>query len=211
MSAEDLVHRLRKRAEIRRQISTRKSVQEGKPDRLADLLEEAAEALAPTTVLKKHLFLDLEDTIITPVLNGWFNTHLINVQKVRSVIQDFAPDEVHVFSFAIWNQFELNAFNLGTREMIERSLGIKFTSVPTVDDVIIPACCAVHGLQPVDFQEMSNFWGKHEAFRLSMRHLFANTAGVEVMLLDDVVLNETFEWPDLKIKGRIVNIDKLEI
>lgn len=39
---EDLVYRLRKRAEIRRQITTRKSVQEGKPDRIADLLEEAA-------------------------------------------------------------------------------------------------------------------------------------------------------------------------
>lgn len=39
---EDLVYRLRKRAEIRRQISTRKSVQEGQPDRIADLLEEAA-------------------------------------------------------------------------------------------------------------------------------------------------------------------------
>jgi hypothetical protein len=43
--SDDLVYRLRKRAEIRRQISTRKSVQEGKPDRIADLLEEAAEAL----------------------------------------------------------------------------------------------------------------------------------------------------------------------
>lgn len=42
---EDLVFRLRKRAEIRRQISTRKSVQEGSPDRLADLLEEAAAEL----------------------------------------------------------------------------------------------------------------------------------------------------------------------
>lgn len=39
---QSLVYRLRKRAEIRRQISTRKSVQEGRPDRLADLLEEAA-------------------------------------------------------------------------------------------------------------------------------------------------------------------------
>jgi len=38
----DLVYRLKKRAEIRRQISTRKSVQEGEPDRIADLLEEAA-------------------------------------------------------------------------------------------------------------------------------------------------------------------------
>jgi len=42
MMSEDLVFRLRKRAEIRRQISTRKSVQENKPDRIADLLEEAA-------------------------------------------------------------------------------------------------------------------------------------------------------------------------
>ena len=39
---ESLVYRLRKRAEIRRQIKTRKSVQEGQPDRIADLLEEAA-------------------------------------------------------------------------------------------------------------------------------------------------------------------------
>lgn len=40
--SEDLVYRLRKRAEIRRQIPTRKSVQEGASDRIADLLEEAA-------------------------------------------------------------------------------------------------------------------------------------------------------------------------
>lgn len=39
---QDIVFRLLKRAEIRREIPTRKSVQEGKPDRIADLLEEAA-------------------------------------------------------------------------------------------------------------------------------------------------------------------------
>jgi hypothetical protein len=39
---QDLVYRLRKRAEIRRQIKDRKSVQEGKADRISDLLEEAA-------------------------------------------------------------------------------------------------------------------------------------------------------------------------
>jgi hypothetical protein len=42
MTEESLVFRLRKRAEIRRQITSRKSVQEGKPDRISDLLEEAA-------------------------------------------------------------------------------------------------------------------------------------------------------------------------
>ena len=42
VSEQSLVFRLRKRAKIRRQINTRKSVQEGQPDRIADLLEEAA-------------------------------------------------------------------------------------------------------------------------------------------------------------------------
>ena len=42
VSEQSLVFRLRKRAEIRRQIQDRKSVEEGKPDRISDLLEEAA-------------------------------------------------------------------------------------------------------------------------------------------------------------------------
>lgn len=42
LDEQDIVYRLLKRAEIRRQIPTRRSVQEGRPDRIADLLEEAA-------------------------------------------------------------------------------------------------------------------------------------------------------------------------
>lgn len=45
VSEQSLVFRLRKRAEIRRQISDRKSVQEGVRDRIADLLEEAADEI----------------------------------------------------------------------------------------------------------------------------------------------------------------------
>jgi len=43
---QDIVYRLQTRATIRRQIATRKSVQEGKPDRIADILEEAAREIA---------------------------------------------------------------------------------------------------------------------------------------------------------------------
>lgn len=42
VAEQSLVFRLRKRAEIRRQIKDRKSVQEGANDRIADLLEESA-------------------------------------------------------------------------------------------------------------------------------------------------------------------------
>ena len=42
---QTLVEKLRTRASIRRNIKERKSVQEGKPDRIANLLEEAAEEI----------------------------------------------------------------------------------------------------------------------------------------------------------------------
>ena len=58
VSEQSLVFRLRKRAEIRRQISSRKSVEEGKPDRIADLLEEAANEIE-NLMSKSTINLDL--------------------------------------------------------------------------------------------------------------------------------------------------------
>jgi len=52
LNEQDLVYRLRKRAEIRRQIPGRKSVEEGAADRIADLLEEAAWEIE---VLRKNI------------------------------------------------------------------------------------------------------------------------------------------------------------
>ena len=46
MNIEDIVDRLRTRAYIRRSITTRKSVQENQPDRIAELLDEAASVIA---------------------------------------------------------------------------------------------------------------------------------------------------------------------
>lgn len=70
---EDLVYRLRKRAEIRRQIPSRKSVQENKPDRIADLLEEAATEIKNLRVHKmllgKHVFRLVEQKYKNVVMN----------------------------------------------------------------------------------------------------------------------------------------------
>lgn len=52
----DLIHRLETRADIRRQIPNRKSVQNGEPDRIADLLDEAA------SMLRGFYHLHFEDT-----------------------------------------------------------------------------------------------------------------------------------------------------
>lgn len=42
---QSLIFRLRKRAEIRRQIPGRLAVTEGKPDKIANLLDEAADEI----------------------------------------------------------------------------------------------------------------------------------------------------------------------
>jgi hypothetical protein len=76
MNNEDLVYRLRKRAEIRRQIPTRKSVQDNQPDRLSDLLEEAANEIERLSNIKpiawfdssnNHLSQDKNDPLFTPL------------------------------------------------------------------------------------------------------------------------------------------------
>ena len=73
---EDLVYRLRKRAEIRRQIPTRKSVQDNQPDRLSDLLEEAANEIERLNNIKpfawfdssnNHMSQDKNDPAFTPL------------------------------------------------------------------------------------------------------------------------------------------------
>lgn len=59
INEQDIVYRLRKRAEIRRQIIGRKSVEEGKPDRIADLLEEAANKITELENQIEGMFADL--------------------------------------------------------------------------------------------------------------------------------------------------------
>ena len=52
---ESLIERLRIRAHIRRNAKGRKSVEEGKPDRLADLLEEAANELERLEDIERNI------------------------------------------------------------------------------------------------------------------------------------------------------------
>lgn len=56
---DSLIYRLRKRAEIRRSINSRKSVQEGKADRISDLLEEAADEIYRL----ENLAIELDESI----------------------------------------------------------------------------------------------------------------------------------------------------
>ena len=160
---------------------------------------------------KRLLFLDLEDTVIEPVMKGWHNTEMINVEKLKKFINELKPDSVHIFSFAIWDEIEKERFILYTQPMIEKTLGITIVGVPTVED-IIHNVCRVKSVPngSIDFDDLSTFFGKQHAFHLCMRHLYAtNSTPVELTFLDDVVYNEACVWPDSQVTLRILNIDQI--
>lgn len=78
-----IIIRLRKRAEIRRQIPSRKSVQNGEPDRIAALLDDAADAIDSLLDALELTASRYEEAVI--LSGGEPNTHPVCLQA-RSAI-----------------------------------------------------------------------------------------------------------------------------
>lgn len=97
VAQQSLVYRLRKRAEIRRQISTRKSVQEGKSDRLADLLDEAAAEI-------EHLIVCLK-SIMHQASNQPISNKYIMPNKIL-VIDDTEINRLY-FTLCLQDQYDI--------------------------------------------------------------------------------------------------------
>ena len=158
------------------------------------------------------LFLDLEDTIIEPVLNGWANSSMINVPKIKDFIEKNMISDLRIFSFAIWDENQKKQFEFWVKPALERVLGLKFNQIPTIDDHILPACCKQKRLvvELTQFSDMVEFWGKDLSFMLCMKEWFKdNQEEREIFFLDDAVEDMTFELKDNKIKCHILNIDKI--
>ena len=81
---ETLIERLRKRAEIRRQIPNRKSVQNNETDRIADLLEEAADALEPRELSDEEMLNSWEG--IDPSEECWISDEQLK-QFARAILK----------------------------------------------------------------------------------------------------------------------------
>ncbi len=159
-----------------------------------------------------HAFFDLEDTVVTPNIEGWHTVELINSDLMRGYLAALRPHASHVFSFALHDSHQRNLFNTYARQRIEQDLGVAFSFVPTVDEEILPICCKMMRLNPqrVDFMDVTSFWGKQESFRMFVRHLFGtNTQDrphVKCVLFDDSVINEKFEYPDLNLSGEFIYV-----
>ena len=108
MNEDDIVYRLRKRAEIRLQIPDRKSVQEGKPDRIAELLTEAAteiEILRETLLLhSKSNYRRKCDALLTSLvgadnIENWWNRQ--NLQFDCTANEQWEKDYISVYNYLL--------------------------------------------------------------------------------------------------------------
>jgi hypothetical protein len=158
------------------------------------------------------LFLDLEDTIITPVIEGWHMCEIINLNKINKFIVDNNIEVISIFSFALHDKLQKNLFTKYTQPMIEKALGLPLFMIPNVEDDIIPACCRQNHIAPalVSFEELCDFWGKQLSFLLFIRETFKNNKSpMNIFFLDDAIIDMHFQLPHLQIEAKTFNIDNL--
>jgi hypothetical protein len=149
-------------------------------------------------------FIDLEQTII----ESWQAPDLINVQRIRSFLEQNNADEVRIFSFAIWNEIDKHRFNDDIKPRIEDALGLPVMSWPSVQDMM-----------RADFDHTGDRWEKgHEVSEFiqlrGKEHAFFNFVCnqynfTRAVLIDDVVPDMTRSH---RIKGWSVefwNVDSL--
>lgn len=161
--------------------------------------------------MKKILFLDLEDTIIEPVLNGWYNFIPKNIVEVKQFIEENHFHEISIFSFAIWDQNQKKSFENSCKKWLEKELNIQFSMVPTMDDEILHSCCKQKKIHPksIDFKDIIDFWSKDLSFLLCIQDWFEKEKDIEIWFLDDAIEDIDFHLKKNNIHLKFRNIDHL--
>ena len=123
------------------------------------------------------LWLDIEGTII----KSWEEPFIINQEKIQNLICEFLPDEIGVFSFAIWNDKDREFFKDQIGPHLEKIFGIQITHIPTKQEVFQAIKKA--NKKQFDFDDFCDFWGKENGFSDWIR---ATNSGTHI-LIDDLV------------------------
>jgi hypothetical protein len=145
--------------------------------------------------MNKHLFIDLEETLI----DTWDNFHLGPVNRINALLDEHFPGQrpsldATVWSFAVWNDKDRDHFNKTMRDFLGGIFGLNFVRVITCEEMI-EAIVAFKGFAKgsIDMVEMSQIWGKEGSFECWVR---LNEGPGHFVLIDDVVPNRTVLLPD---------------
>lgn len=150
----------------------------------------------------KFIFLDLEGTVIDDIDHQNFG----NLQKVKRWLAVEGAYVVGIFSFAIDNNEEKHTFMRSPlRKTLEERLSITIGNVVTTEDAMAAAKrrtrVAFDGLW-----EFKQLWGKERGF---IDFAWQTHKDAELVLLDDLVDNQTIFFNDQNLTIHLVNVDSL--
>jgi len=139
--------------------------------------------------MAKHLFIDLECTVIEPLYQGFSNYDLLyaNVRKIKHEL-DKGYDTLNIFSFAIQTETDLRDFNKFLRPELEERL-THLTVIPALVDFgnnpsILKAASRMRGVH-VTPHELFRYWNKDRAFEDFVKY-YAKPS-TESVLIDDAI------------------------
>lgn len=163
---------------------------------------------------KQICFLDIEDTIMEPVLlKGWYMADVLvkNCNKIKSWIDANSVSELHIFSFALWGPGDAKGWEDYKKSYFEKFFGMSFTSISMRDD-ILKACCIEKGLSAntVTWAEIVDFYGKETAFEFWVKQKTAGTTeNVVATLIDDAVEDSSRVFTKRLLTINTINIDNM--
>lgn len=151
---------------------------------------------------KTICFFDLEETLI----NEWGEFFIVNEKKVSKFIKTLPNNtEFGLFSFAVYNQKDLDLFNKEHKDFIQNVFGFKFDDnlLFTVED-IISNIKKIKKTLKFDFKDFFDFFDKESSFSLmSKLNEFKNC---HLILVDDLVNNIELFNKDLNVKVTFINV-----
>lgn len=155
--------------------------------------------------MKTLILLDLEDTVIR-ALNPVPYFISKGIQQARALIQHHPLCTVGIFSFALHSEKELAEFGEFRAELEERiACNINPDFIISVPQLINAASSfRKFGGGTLTMLEFFDFWGD-KAMALLMfcrEELFIKTAFDQIVLLDDAVIDSTFQFENINGKSR---------
>ena len=157
--------------------------------------------------MKKIAFLDLEDTVIDE-FDAAAQARLINIDRVRAFFASETPDEVRLFSFAIWDEHRVALFREFFEARLNRELGVKLDLVDTFTTEKLFHLCGSKGLMFENDNECMLFHGKAFGFQHFIE-MSPEFDGTEVVLVDDAVDEKSINYPGRRLTLRMVNVADL--
>jgi len=148
--------------------------------------------------MRKRVFVDLEETLV----RSWDNPVAINHREVVSFTMKHG-EEVELFSFAVWDDNDVEKFREKMQAGIEKEFGIKIIKVWPCSEIFK----RVRHWTGVQFEdhEVASIWGKERGFE-DFCHSLGNP-DTEFVLLDDTVRNKTICLPDRNVKIKFVKCE----